>query len=252
MKLIIILFLSVFCFLTQAESLRIASGEYVPYTGEHIPNQGISSMVVKAVFKEIKQDIRLEFMPWKRVMLVSDSGQVAGSFPWSSNSERMKKNYFSLPIHQYRIFAFTKKEHDYKTQKSLTGKTMCIPDGWDINPLEALIKSTKMKVVSPATVESCFSMLALERVDIIFINELVGKYVEDKLFADKSPLMSSEKPYMRIRNNLHFMVSKNNLNGKKLISDFNRGLERIKANGVYDEIVSVISTCESCNQLGLL
>ncbi|MEA9357871.1 transporter substrate-binding domain-containing protein [Bacteriovorax sp. PP10] len=252
MKIVIVLLLSAFCFATQAESLRIATGEYVPYTGENIPNQGISSMVVRAVFKELKQDIHLEFMPWKRVMMLVENGTVDGSYPWSANSERLKNYYFSTPIHQYRIFSFTKKGNEFNTAKSLTGKTICIPDGWDKSPFNSLIEKSKMKVFSPGTVESCFGMLALGRVDIIFINELVGKYVVDKLFGKKSPLVASEKDYLREGNELHFMVSRKSPNGKKIISDFNRGLERIKANGVYDAIVSVISTCVTCNQLGSL
>lgn len=252
MRIFIVLFLSVFCFNVQAEPLTFATGEYVPYAGENIPNQGISSMVVRAVFKELKQDIHLEFMPWKRVMMVVENGTVDGSFPWNANNERLKKNYFSMPIHQYRIFSFTKKGSEYNTAKSLTGKTICIPDGWDMAPFNPLIKKVKMKVASPATIESCFGMLALGRVDIIFMNELVGKYVEDKLFGKSSPLVASEKDYLHGTSDLHFMVSKKSPNGKKLISDFNRGLEKIKANGVYDAIVSVISTCESCNQLGSL
>lgn len=252
MKFIIVLFLSLFCFYTQAEPLKLATGEYIPYSGENIPNQGISSMVVRAVFKEIRQDIHLEFMPWKRVMMASDNGTVAGSFPWNLNPDRIKKNFFSMPIHQYRIIAFTKKEHDYNTEKSLTGKTVCIPAGWDFAHFSALLKKAMMKVTSPATVESCFGMLALGRVNIIFINELVGKAVEEKMFGNKSPLIGSRKEYLHGTTNLHFMVSKKSPNGKKLISDFNRGLEKIKANGVYDAILSVISTCESCNQLGSL
>lgn len=252
MKLVIVLFLSAFCFATQAEPLRLATGEYVPYVGENIPNQGISSMVVRAVFKELKQDIHLEFMPWKRVMMGIDNGTVDGSFPWNANSERLKSYYFSMPIHQYRIFSFTKKDSEFNTAKSLTGKTICIPDGWDMAPSIPLIKKSNMKVASPGTIESCFGMLALGRVDIIFMNELVGKYVVDKLFGKNSPLVASEKDYLHGVNELHFMVSKKSPNGKKLISDFNRGLEKIKANGVYDAIVSVISTCVTCNQLGSL
>lgn len=252
MKIFIVLVLTMFCFSIHANTLKIASGEYVPYSGENIPNQGISTQIVKAVFKELKQDISIEFMPWNRAKLNTLNGVVAGSYPWILSSERLKDYYFSTPIHQYRVFAFTKKEHEYKTEKSLKGKIVCVPSGWDVSPYRPIMKKLNMQQASPISIESCFKMLAINRVDIIFANELVGFDVVNKIFGKTSPIIGSTRDYLRKVVSLHFIVSRTYPNAKKLITDFNYGLEKIKSNGVFDEIISVRSTCESCNQLGSL
>lgn len=252
MRFIFILISILVSFQIQASPLKLASGEYIPYSGEKIPKQGISTLVVKAIFKELKQDINTEFMPWNRAMMLLKNSAVAGSYPWNLNSERLKDNYFSQPIHHYRHLAFTKKGRDFKTESSLTGKTLCVPNGWDLSIYESLIKNRKMQLTTPGTIESCFNMLALERVDIVFMNELVGLAVLDRLFGSQSPIVATEKDYFKKVVSLHFIVSRKYPDAKRIISDFNRGLEKIKANGVYDSIISSLSNCVTCNLVGLL
>lgn len=252
MRLFFIIFFILVGFPVQGSILKIASGEYIPYSGEKIPKQGLSTMVVRAVFKELKQDISIEFMPWNRAMRLVKSSAVAGSYPWNLNSERLKESYFSEAIHHYRHLVFIKKGQDFKTESSLTGKRLCVPNGWDLSIYESLIKNRKMKLVDPSTIESCFHMLALGSVDIVVMNELVGLEVQERLFGKRAPIFGTEKDYFKKVVSLHFIVSKKHPDAKKIISDFNRGLEIIKANGVYDSIISSISNCETCNQVGLL
>lgn len=250
MKLILVLFLTLSSFCIQASVLHIASGEYAPYSGEHIPDQGLSTRIIRAVFKEINQEIKIEFMPWKRVLNQTKNGMIAGSYPWNKNAERMEFNYYSNPIQQFRIFTFTKKGIDYKTEKDLEGKQACLPIGWDNTMYVDMINRNHMKVLNPVSTDSCFNMLALGRVDVIFMNELVGLEVMKRLFGDSGKVVGSEKLFSAKKVKLHFIVSKKYPNAQKIISDFNRGLEKIKANGVYDSLVSTKSSCVTCNRLG--
>lgn len=252
MKPLVLFLFCLFSKLAFSQTIKIASGEYAPFSGEYISNQGISTMIVKAVFKEIKDNISLEFMPWNRVMLQTENGVVAGSFPWIQNKERLEKNYFSKPINNYRIVAFYKKGFEYKIPSSLQGKIICIPIGWDVSLYQSFISKMEMHISSPAKLESCFNMLAKNRVDIVLINELVGHTINHELFGQASPLVAREQSLIKQAENLHFIVSKKYPNGKKLIENFNRGLEKIKANGVYDSIVSAKSTFSTYNQLGSL
>lgn len=238
----------------QAHSsvFKIATGEFIPYVGQHIPNNGISTMIVKAVFKEMKQEYSLEFVPWKRVLLGMENSNYSGSYPWNINKERLNKYYFSHSINEYRSFVFFKKGNGFDTKKSLTGKKICIPDGWDQAIYKKIILELKMQIISPVNVESCFNMLALQRVDVIFMNELVGKALVDKVFGEKSPVVGVEKKYLPIRNNFHFIVSKKYPNGDVFIEKFNKALKKIKTNGVYDSILSTKSSYELYNRLGSL
>lgn len=253
MRTLIVFVLVFLAFPLQAASvLRIATGEYGPYSGESIENQGTLPQVVRAVFKEMKQEIRLEFMPWKRVKNQVDNNLVAGAFPWNMNEERQKKYYYSSPIQYYRIFAFTNVGHDFTNSKSLEGKSICLPDGWDLAPYKDLIEKLKLQKVSPMTIDSCFNMLALKRVDIVFMNELVGKEIVHRLFGDKSHILIGEKNYFHKKISMHYMISKTYPNAKKIITDFNHALEKIKKNGVYDSIIGARATCGTCNRLGSL
>lgn len=236
----------------QAETLKIASGEYSPYSGEHIPMQGLSTMIIKAAFKETKHDVQVDFMPWKRAMKYTEEAVVVGSYPWNKNESRYKYNYFSLPIHQYRVLTFHKKGKSFNSEKEVRGKTLCHPAGWDLGPYAHFVKKMDLQVVHPINAESCFNMMVLGRVDLVLMNELVALDIIKKLFKEDSPIIGSEKEYFKKRVNLHFIISRKYQNGRKIMNDFNLGLQKIKSNGVYDSIVKTKANCEICNQLGSL
>ena len=109
----------------------------------------------------------------------------------------------------------------------------------------------KMQIVNPMNVESCFNMLALSRVDVIFMNEMVGQETIVKLFGSRPVIVGREESYLKKRENLYFIVSKKYPNAQKIIENFNRGLAIIKKNGIYDSIV-IKANCETCNRLGSL
>ena len=252
MKVCLSIIFLIFSIQAHSSVFKIATGEFIPYVGQHIPNNGISTMIVKAIFKEMKQEYSLEFVPWKRVLLGMENTNYSGSYPWNINNERLEKYYFSHPINEYRTFIFSKKSNKFDTKKSLIGKKICIPDGWDQAIYKKIILELKMQIITPVNVESCFNMLALQRVDVIFMNELVGRAIVDKVFGKNSPIVATEKKFLRIRGNFHFIVSKKYSNGDVFIKKFNRALKKIKSNGLYDSIISTRSSYDFYNRLGSL
>lgn len=241
--------------------LRLATGEYAPFTGESIPGQGMSSEVVKAVFKEINTDITLEFLPWNRLMNNLKSGAVAGSFPWKESEERKAFLNYSEPIHKYSTLLYMKNDNPF-LDKSIAKKNLCVPEGWDPAPYEALIKKYEIKLTKPMSIESCFQMLVLNRVDMIFLNEYVGVAAVKRIFGNNPPVKGVMTDYFPKENYLYFVSPKNYPGSSELIAKFNDGLQKIKKNGVYGDILkkyklsmensreNTKSNCETCNRLG--
>lgn len=69
------------------------------------------------------------------------------------------------------------------------------------------------------------------------MNELVGKEIVHRLFGEKYRILIGEKNYFQKKISMHYMISKTYPNAKKIITDFNHALEKIKKNGVYDSII---------------
>lgn len=256
--LVVVLFL--FAASANAEILKLVTGEYAPFSGEKLSQGGISTQVVKAVFNEVNQDVTVEFIPWNRAMNYLKNGAVAGSFPWTKNDEREAIMYFSDPIHLYQMISFVKKGTDLEKNFTLVGKKICLASGWN----DAFLKkfdADKMKytIERPINMESCFQMLALGRVDIVSMNEYVGRDLAAKIFPKASPIVGLKNKYFDDGLGLYFIIPKIYPNSKKILSEFNRGLKIIKNNGKYNLIVkdllkreSFRSSCVTCNQLGSL
>lgn len=242
--------------LSLAAPLKLATGEYIPYAGENIPGQGISTQIVKAVFKEIKIDIVIEFMPWNRVMNSLLNTKVAGSFPWIINSDRQKSMLYSEAINEFSVLSFTKKgkKINYADKSK---KTLCLPSGWDPTTYNDISKKFNLELVRPINIESCVEMLVKERVDFFLVNEKVGLYAVEKLYGKNSAIEGKHVSFLTKKNKLYFIVPKNYPNAKNVIAIFNKGLAKIRKSGIYDKIITnnnVIenskSTCGFCSLLG--
>jgi polar amino acid transport system substrate-binding protein len=232
----IVIFLILISTSVFAEPLKIATGEYAPYSGEDIPGLGISTKIVKTVFQEINQDIVIEFMPWNRVMNNLKSARISGSFPWTKNDEREIDMLYSEPINELNIFLFKKKNKSFPND-DLTKKTMCIPSGWDLLVYTEVTEKFNVKITRPVDLESCMRMLAKDRVDFLLISEKVGKNAIEKQFGKDSLIEGTPIKYFTKKINLYFIIPKKYPHAKKLLQDFNMGLAKIKINGIYDKIV---------------
>jgi polar amino acid transport system substrate-binding protein len=248
-----------FCRTLLANTLVLGTGEYIPYTGEKIEGFGVTTMIVKAAFKEVNIDVKIEFMPWNRVMNNVKNKTLAGSFPWTMNEERKKDLLYSDLLQQYRLQLFVRKDQTANAQ-NFKGKTFCLPSGWDSTRYRELENKYKTKLVRPINVESCIHMLARGRVDFMSMNGEVANSALEKIYGKNSPIVSVNSFEFTKVNDLYFIVAKNYPNAKEIIRQFNLGLGIIKKNGVYLDIMnhnqvqkdSFISTCGTCNQLGSL
>ena len=74
-RLLTALLLSCMSLLARAEQLRIVTDPWAPYVyEENGETKGIDYEVTAEVFRRLGVDVRWEFMPWKRCMLMVDQG----------------------------------------------------------------------------------------------------------------------------------------------------------------------------------
>ncbi len=242
----------------SAGPMRIVTGEYAPYCGEKLHGRGMSTQLIEAIYKDIKKDIKIEFMPWKRAMNYLMETSAAASYSWTMNEERKKDFLYSAPLHEFRVLYFVKKNSGINSLKDFKGKKICQPNGWDISPYEQMIEKNKMILERPISVESCFRMLGLGRVDVIGMSEHVGIDIIHQVFGEISPIayFDSGLPV----SSLYLIVPKKHPEAQKLIKEFNQGLAKIRRDGMYLKIVdgymkrrsSILSSCGTCNRLGSL
>lgn len=227
-KLSQFIILLVFSSALQAASLKLVSGEFSPYTGEKLPEQGESTKIIRRVFKEMSQEIVIEFMPWNRGMNGLKNTTVAGSFPWVMSDERKEFLLFSDPIHKYKVVHFVRKDSDLEFSSKLNNKVLCHPEGWESSMYSEMITKYKLTLVRPITIESCFRMLEKKRVDFISANENIGKEAIKKLYPQASPFKVIVSPIFTHEFRYHFVIPKKYPGSESLMKRFNAALVKVK------------------------
>lgn len=83
-----------------APSLRIASLEWPPCAGQHLPGGGSSIQVLRDAAKAEGAELKVVFLPWARVLAQAESGRdgIVGFAPVYRSRQREDRWLFSRPI----------------------------------------------------------------------------------------------------------------------------------------------------------
>lgn len=226
----------------QAETLKLATGEFHPYVGKALPDYGLSSQIVRSAFQAVGYQTTLVFMPWRRVAAETAAGLYAGSYPWAMNDERKLQFLYSQPIYRDQIHFFARSDSPLRDEQQWFGKTLCIPDGWDIKQLQQQIEHYRLRLNRPSDIENCLLMVEAGRVDLTAVNRMVGDSLAKELHLGHGigPVGNAITTDLN-----YFIVSRTHPQASKLIEDFNRGLETIRQNGSYERILQDSESTEN-------
>lgn len=72
----------------EAETVRIASGEWAPFASELLPDHGPVNSLINQVFKEAGYDTTFIYLPWKRALNETRLGRYVATSFWYYNAER--------------------------------------------------------------------------------------------------------------------------------------------------------------------
>lgn len=61
--------------------VRLASLEWPPFSGVHLPGQGVSVDIARRAFAAVGLEMEVSFLPWKRAVEASQQGRFDGFFP---------------------------------------------------------------------------------------------------------------------------------------------------------------------------
>lgn len=227
------------------EKIRIATGEWAPYTSEFIDGYGFFAEIVTAVFKEMGMEADYEFHPWTRCETLLKKGEVFAAMPYVITEERKKAYDFSnvVAVSTGRFFYLKSRfpaEVSWNQFADLKPyKIGGVLGYW----YEKQFVEGKFAVEFIQSEEEIMKRLQAGRVDFVPMDELVGwqliKKIAPSHVADfdtlKKPTNTSE---------LHLMISKSYPNSDEIREKFNVALRAIKKNGIYAEILKKYNSKE--------
>lgn len=196
--------------------------------------KGIYPAIVKAVFDRMGTPVELSAMPWTRALRQTDEGKtgIAGLY---KNKSRQERYDYSNPIYTetLKLYTLKNKSFPYNSLEDLAGKTIGVVRGWSYGDLFDSAKDAKLFKTVPANDDyTNIQKLLKGQIEVIVaIPETIKTIAKEKNIEFEI----AEIPTPIISNPTHIAFNKA-AQKKDLLEQFNRALEDIKQEGVYEKI----------------
>lgn len=233
-RLLTVLLLGCMSLLARAEQLRIVTDSWAPYVYEEDGEpKGIDYEVTAEVFKRLGVDVRWEFMPWKRCMLMVDQGLVDGVIDIFPSELRSRQLYYSsepLSEVEFVLFQAGGRPHAVNSLDDLRGLTVGTTAGYDYG--KEFLESPLFHREPAPTQEANFGKLLRGRIDLLITDRWVGRYMLAQLglqerISEVPLVIHRQKQYLAVRRNV----------GMDLLTQrFSAELRRFKQEPAYAEL----------------
>lgn len=221
-----------------AETVKLAIGDWAPYTSEKDPNGKILEKVVTEAFKLEGINVVYSYYPWKRSIEMVKAGEADGTFPWNRNAEREKD--FVIPASSIRsdegvYFHLKSKPFDWNTLADLKKYKVGVTIGYK---QEQIYKDAGIKADAVPSEEMNFKKILEGRIDVYQTSKDVGYETIKTMFpADKAALFTNHPKPVEV-SDYYILFSRKTPNGQMFADKFDAGFKKLKASGAYDKIVA--------------
>lgn len=240
--------LLLFCFfvftspITLADRIvNLANGEWPPYLSESYKNHGLASDIVSKAFEVQGISVNFGFFPWKRgYELAKMHSDWHGTLIWTHSEERAIDFHYSDVVITLNDVFFHRSDQpfDWNSMEDLrglrVGATLGYFYGLDFEKAEKEKVFTIDRVPDDTT---NLKKLMRGRIDIFPLTTEVGYELIFDTFprSSRNLIINHKKPIRS--SSYHLILSKNIAENTEFIGEFNKGLEKIKSNGVYEQLI---------------
>lgn len=218
--------------------IKLATGEWSPYSGADLPKYGIASAIVTQIFNELGYQPQFQFMPWPSTEQKAASGEtdngIRGAFPYADThhktgeaDSRRNKFYFSDSLLNVQIAVFYDKRHNktaalIKTPADLARHRVILLRGYEYPPQMSPYINTANALIGQDN-RHAFELLANSDEPLIVIESIdVGfQLLEQNLPA---LLAYIEAAPLKVNVDVRLILAKRNPNNLSLMNRFNKKL----------------------------
>ena len=221
------------------QTLKLVTGnQYQPYTDEALPYGGLGTMIVKAVFENMRQPTEIIFADWDEGYKGTLEGRYAATFPYILTTERDAEMLFSDPLFVVRPTVFTRANSLSVVAKveDLKGKVMCRPASWAVDRyLRDWVDGGHIQVADLPSVPDCFRALNAGTVDFISVDRLLGAITASAI--NPTPGWIRQGQLVKQGNPNFLIMAKSNPNAPAILEAFNRSMGQLTQRGVMGQLV---------------
>jgi polar amino acid transport system substrate-binding protein len=236
----LLLFLFILTFSSHSlssSSIKVALGEWPPYSSEHLPHGGLLPLIINRslAYTDIKP--KLFFMAWDEAYEKTLNGQYDISPGWLKTPEREKDMHFSKPISyiDLRFFHLSNIEFSWDNIEELYQQRLGLTHGYSYG--EKLDSSIRQNYFATTYFESdreALIGLANNEIDIYPADAIVANYLLNKLPNTLQKKISLDEQTL---NNSPIFLIRSKQQPSDFLEKFNQGLDTLKKNGEYAKIL---------------
>ena len=220
------------------ETVRLAIGDWAPYTSATDAKSKILENVVAEAFKLEGIDVLYEYFPWKRSYALAKSGEFDGTFPWAKTDEHVKNFYIheiSLIKDEGVFFHLKKVYFDWNDLEDLNKYAVGVTLGYKE---EKIYKEKGINAQAVPSEDLNFKKILAGRIDVYQTSKIVGYATINRLFTPEDAKLFTNHPKPAVENEFYILFSQKTPNGQSLADKFDSGLKKLKESGSYDQIIA--------------
>ena len=220
----------------RAQVITVVADEWPPFSGETLPNKGISLDVITTVLRKAGYTVKAKVLPWARIMEGARGGEhdIVGSLFYDAELEEFMTYgdaYFETDV---KFVQRKGMDHLYTDLDALRPYSIAVGDGFlyadDFDRADFL-----NKVIVTTAIQGV-RMVAFDRADLTLDSVEVIEHAirtDDPALAERVEFVANPLATREVR-----MAVRNSLPRKdKLISDFNRVLDEMRKDGSLDALL---------------
>lgn len=241
MRLLILVIISIVAFfavtpLVQARDVTMLTLNWAPHYGEDLPEQGLTTALVKAAFEAGGHDAEVTFVPWSRALKEVEEGKADVVMGAYFNEERTTKYIYSDVIYELNVGLIARpgfSRSQYASLRDLARYSIGVSRGFANSEEFDAAQYLNKEVASTPLLN--IRKLYRGRIDMAVMNFDLFRYEARKEGHCVTSVNFMSPPLAT--NGLYVMASRNIADGEALMRDFNTGLAAIRTNGEFDRIV---------------
>jgi len=217
--------------------LRLMADVWPPFTDvESKPHEALD--LVRGALTRSAVQSKTTIVTWNEGEAALRAGKFDGSPAMWRTAERASYLLFSKPYLENRLLLVTRKGESVAFAKvsDLAGKRLALTKGYGYG--DAITKAPKVVMVYRDSDAECLRAVLAKEADYLLLDELMVRHLYE-FYAEKANSLISPGVNPVVRYPVHFALRKDYPNAERIIADFDRNIERMKADGTYNVVLHV-------------
>ena len=220
----------------QAETLIVVADEWPPFSGENLPNKGLSLDIITTALERAGYDVETRILPWARIIsgVKSFEHDIVGSLFYDRELEQFLRYGDAYYQTEIKFVQRQGGEINYSSLDDLRPYSIVVGDGFLYE--EKFDRSDDLNKIVVTTALQGVQMVAHGRADLTLDSVEVINYakkVQDRALADLVEFLSKPLAARELR----FAIRNDLPKGERLVFDFNQSIREMRADGSLARLI---------------